>query len=533
MKRFLTPILFLLITTLVVAQNHLIPVDFKSFTPAWDHMFVDSIRINEPNIDGTSHLKANPLILIDGEEMYFCFRDRISSDNGIFLQKINLSQPNVVVWTAVIDKSTYGANHYPHDIYLNSDNEIELILTRQLNDENLDVWEGAQLARCSFDKLDGSNISYDYDPSPDDEALYWLAFIIDGKSSVTYTRKNDDHYLFVQTYNDGDYGAIHRCKRFDTNMVLDSSFNITRNNKYSGKDTGPYLTYQNGMLVNHRNTYDIADSTNFDYWIDLFDLEMNLLDSVNIIPDNYYREKKGKNWKGGNNQILVTSHDDFVDYYSDSIAYHVLDINGNMDHYFDVTDENLVFDAELVSVPYSNEVILSYTKEEADSTISIVISKSNGINLPVENLILETNDKRLIRIEALNLTEDNTLLISYYIQWQFSPSSYKRVSGVFAVSAEALGLSSTRDLALAINEINIYPNPSKQLINVDLDVLNQGKYYISMYDINANLINRKSVILNEGLNSITQDVFSLPVGSYSIKIENEVGRIVSKVFVKI
>ena len=75
---------------------------------------------------------------------------------------------------------------------------------------------------------------------------------------------------------------------------------------------------------------------------------------------------------------------------------------------------------------------------------------------------------------------------------------------------------------------NIYPNPTQEIVNVDLSEFDSGEYTIGIYDMNGKLlINEISVAAQ-----ILLDISALSNGQYLVSVLNSGKFIGSKVLVK-
>jgi len=73
-------------------------------------------------------------------------------------------------------------------------------------------------------------------------------------------------------------------------------------------------------------------------------------------------------------------------------------------------------------------------------------------------------------------------------------------------------------------DLRIYPNPTKELVNVIFHQQNTSNVNISVTDITGRLLLNKNITAINRTNSVPISVKSLPAGSYFIKLngnENE------------
>jgi hypothetical protein len=81
-----------------------------------------------------------------------------------------------------------------------------------------------------------------------------------------------------------------------------------------------------------------------------------------------------------------------------------------------------------------------------------------------------------------------------------------------------------------ISNVNIYPNPTSNLLNIDLMVTESSNTIIKVLDMSGRLIKQTQVKSEKGLNPITMDLSELASGIYALQIlENEKVTHISKV----
>jgi hypothetical protein len=69
-----------------------------------------------------------------------------------------------------------------------------------------------------------------------------------------------------------------------------------------------------------------------------------------------------------------------------------------------------------------------------------------------------------------------------------------------------------------IAEVSLYPNPAKDVFNLEFNAASNGEMTLTIYNINGGLISTKNVKLTEGNNLISEDVSSLASGIYFVQI---------------
>ena len=102
------------------------------------------------------------------------------------------------------------------------------------------------------------------------------------------------------------------------------------------------------------------------------------------------------------------------------------------------------------------------------------------------------------------------------ITYSFDSLRHTSVPGI--TSAEAL---SNSKMGLQSQEIKLYPNPTTDILHVNLNDKIWGKTMLNIYDQQGRLVQSKAVDKNSAVLSETINVSSLPAGAYILNIINE------------
>lgn len=94
-------------------------------------------------------------------------------------------------------------------------------------------------------------------------------------------------------------------------------------------------------------------------------------------------------------------------------------------------------------------------------------------------------------------------------------------SGFGEVKIETYGISThTEDLALAVQNISLNPNPAVEFSNLKVDSDINQKVRIKILDLSGKSVYEFDQNLNEGENNIKLDLLKYPSGQYVVNIEN-------------
>ncbi|MCX6324128.1 MAG: T9SS type A sorting domain-containing protein, partial [Sphingobacteriales bacterium] len=81
-----------------------------------------------------------------------------------------------------------------------------------------------------------------------------------------------------------------------------------------------------------------------------------------------------------------------------------------------------------------------------------------------------------------------------------------------------------------IQSIIIFPNPVREVLNIQLYAEQQENALIQIYDLKGSLITKRKINITKGTNLLKQEVFNLADGSYYVVIQGS--RVWKAYFVK-
>ena len=111
---------------------------------------------------------------------------------------------------------------------------------------------------------------------------------------------------------------------------------------------------------------------------------------------------------------------------------------------------------------------------------------------------------------------------------RFTVATYGR--GVFQTTINSIDdVLSTNDLIRT--ELNIYPNPASEKINVEFSSINSEKVKYTIYNEVGRVVKSNTENINVGLKNLVINVGSLKSGLYFVSLELKDG-IVTKQFIK-
>jgi hypothetical protein len=87
-----------------------------------------------------------------------------------------------------------------------------------------------------------------------------------------------------------------------------------------------------------------------------------------------------------------------------------------------------------------------------------------------------------------------------------------------AVNLTSLHPLGTTDFTATIKNVSVYPNPTSDEVNIELNMKQSDEILTSLVDINGNMIETKSIKTTLGTNKITFNVSKLAQGMYNVLI---------------
>lgn len=101
-----------------------------------------------------------------------------------------------------------------------------------------------------------------------------------------------------------------------------------------------------------------------------------------------------------------------------------------------------------------------------------------------------------------------------------SSSGDAAASLAMALTINEQSTSGAFDVAILPAEINAYPNPVAEQLNLKIKMQESGRYQLSVYDLNGKEMQRETVQLQNGENQETLNVSQLAAGHYAVRLSD-------------
>lgn len=516
-----------------ISQDHIRPILFNDITPLWQHLVVDSSRLDDEKLLGTKHLKAFAKPLILGDSIgYFIYVDQSEYLQGAYIEKVDLNN-GIRLWSNVFNMSDSGKREFPVYISINDNGELEVLCMRNTLEDFYLLWSEGQLAIRHYDIQNGQLLDHIY---VDDNNLSESDKLHFFPGNIRFYPIGDK-YIYFTPYLEPLFTSYF--KVFDSNAILQNSDSLKRDSFYISSETGPPYLTKEGKLIYYRHSFkqwllDSIKAENYDsmrFIVDYYEFNDGLDSLFSIDLSDYFPY----NWEIS----LTVEEDDFLrvlckdstNFDRDRSAFVFFDKEGEYIETLDFGGKSLN-NKFIAKLPNSNNHLVFENHNDSggeNKSFDILISDGKG-NL---NKIKEISftDNRGFDIKKIDILKNGIVLVSFKL---YTPdpdhkgSSLNSIIEVAAFKIEDLGIVSTIEEEPSNNiALSIFPNPSKDKVMLRVSEILQG--VITIYDY----IGKKILVDHINSNEKEIDIRNLPNGIYSISICTIKGDIVlSKQFVK-
>ena len=506
---------------ILYSQDYIKPIAFDDIIPIWQHVVIDSSRLNDTIYMGTKHLSnLNKNIFIGDSIAYFVYVDKSEDAQGAYLEKIDLKSGKLL-WSNAFNINNSGKREYPTFVYINDSGNLEIVCFRNIQDSFIFFWNLAQLSIREYNSISGQLMKHIFQDQPllDDEKLIFYP------SKTLIYPNNDNEYIYyspLTTENDYLYQLI----RFDNDAKFISIDTVSKKRKYCcftsqpiikiGKDsilTGRHQNKQSLIEPIKKENYDT-----FDFSVDLYSSSFDSLVSYDLIEyiPYYWNLSIGYDKAG---YISVISKDSIktnntymaISYFNmDGTHYETLDF-----------EKDIPLNLKIKKLPNQEGFLLidRIGDNNLNNKRKIEIKKSDGHGNIELIKTISFEGGRYFAIKSMDILKNNMIILGLQLR-KPDPTNQRnsltRTEYIIALDGNKLGLVDTNEETVEKERFFIYPNPVKENITIEFSSIFSGN--VEIIDILGRNVRTLRVD-----NSIKQEVDAtgLTKGIYNVMIEQE------------
>lgn len=506
------------------------PIVFKDVKPKWQTTLFDQEAISD-STDGYNRLGAwfNEYLIIDNSIITYSYIASPQDIEGGYIQRTDLETGNVI-WKNRFDYLTDGEQKAVKRIFLNENNNVEIIGQQSLDSFSSNRWipfvikdENTVLFRKVFD-FESGNLVLDYEADKDTGAFVMTYSYANG-SAQTYLFNEKNHIAYFRNPLKSGKQALQLVKLDKEGKQLEVFDTIN----YSG-------IVRN--IVKYKGNFLTISSSQQKVLFQFFDTNFNKLDSIPLSPEIGVENLSIVNTDPINNKIVLstqTFNENSIDSFYVYSLY-VCNFDGkilNSAKFY--TYKSTIFSVYL----YENDIYLLNSELRGDFenfTSSIVIRKSNNLHSfdEIYNLQIEDHEKTpFVSNVTTNINGDLILLIDETSLTKTSNSSYTidrnaNALTMICLNKESIPLfieSSINNEITNICHISVFPNPTSDIFTIEsTQILNS----IKVFKIDGTMvINQNSI---SDINYI--DLKNHPSGIYIIQCSTDNNQTIAKKIIK-
>jgi hypothetical protein len=476
------------------SQEFAHPLHFANIQPIWNHLIIDSSRLNDEDFARNSYLLSDnyyDFLMIDSFAYlkYYDFYGDIYQ--GSFIEKVNINTGEKN-WSEVFGKQFSGKKELVSSMFINDNGQFEVLSFKDISAETENFYECTFSSR-KYDDHSGTIISNEFPVTfSNDDTLKWHF------SDNIILPTNNREYIYLEPLTENKNGFPFVRKFFDQELTFISSDTINRSRQYITRYLRRPWRFLDSLIISQRYStaqkyFDPPDADTYDQyelWIDVFDDEFNQLDSFDM------REYMPYNWVFNttvlDSFIIIHCADSLnISGVDPNIAKVVFDKNFNHVETIDLSHldlQSLSFD----KFPNENGfLILKDTWIPSEQTKVWDIYKTDGegeLNL-IHTIKILDDYWQGFGFNKVKISSENTLLVDYWASKKSEDDHLIKVVGIVCFDLEELGIINMQEEVYDKTHLNlkVYPNPTRHILNFEFPNFFSGQ--IKIYDAAGNIVN--------------------------------------------
>ncbi|MEE9439963.1 MAG: T9SS type A sorting domain-containing protein, partial [Saprospiraceae bacterium] len=501
-------------------------ISFSNAIYNWNHLSIDSTKIDLDNNDGKNHLFyfSEDHSFINGKYLYNVSVDANNSVSGAFIEKIDVENGSSI-WKNFYDLSNFDENEYPSTISLNNQGNLEIVGYRNTLDEFPVFWYEALPVYREYDTNNGSLLQYDTIDKSD--TLAEKLFTLYERFKLNLVNEN-----YVQSYYVSDESGLKDI------YVINDYYNFAGHYLYS--DSIVPITFTDQIRVSNKKKSDNGQvilsrafedgSTVVESLLTVTDDKLTILTQIDISdfiqsPDEAYITKIY------NDKIEVVSEFHYSSAADMEMTINYFDLEGNHLNQYKIP-RTLNYSIRTHILPNEEPLIaVSRPMLEDQSQGEIVFYSTNSDNnlVVVKKLLVEDSHAFVIN-KVMSDIDDNILLLGKYspiVSSEGSLASTEFETVLLSFNQSELGiLTSVKELKETI-VFNIFPNPVSESINISINSIKRlGNLTYQIIDSNGKLAQIGKFTDNINISKLT-------IGNYILRILSNNNELGSKKMIKV
>ncbi len=508
-----------------------VPIKFLDYTPKWFFYVEDSTAIGESAmykndyVNMFSHVKS----IIRDNYLYSLYRTRLKcSIDGLYIEKRDINTGKKE-WSYIHDLRDGGNNEIPDGMVFNKNGQLEIVGYRSLERTLWSNWppkekkltirildpETGQLVDSSFADINDTlaviiNKSYQLFKSDSSSNL--------DSATYQYIMRNSRKYGYNKVKS---YLLDSKGYRLEEKVTIFDSI-------YEYLEKEPFSLLEDNTFISTRHVFNninkIDSNYQYRYFIDKYDRDLNILNSAEITDifnaKNSYRITK----EYVDNDLIIFKYINEPEFFKWKVYYYIFDHYGNLLDSINIYTKEAVDLTGTIQRISQNEFLIAgvnYHAVDKDFTLYFYKKKIGEPMRMVKKIkvggldIYYASNHYYPYIRKIKILENGDFLIIGRSGPKIDGNGSPIWPFVMYVPAKDLegnvAIEETKSQSRKM-KFEIYPNPSKQKINISFEDSFTGDVEIvdemGRIVIGNNIIDKRKVQL---------DISNLSAGFYFIK----------------